>query len=73
MLKSVEEVGAGAENLFLSPDVEVLEQRQVDMAIGGSALGTVACGSELKHAFIAIGTGSVIGKARPRGRCQTSG
>lgn len=72
-VKDVEEIGAEAEDVILLPDVEVLEQRHIDLAIAGSTLAAVVRGAELEIAFVAVGAHSVIDSCLSTGRCRRIG
>src|SRR5215469_15900101 len=58
-IENVEKISSEAEHLFV-PEVEVLEQRHINLAIAGSPFGAVTRAAESKGSCAAIGTSSIV-------------
>ena len=58
-IENVEKISSEAEHLFV-PEVEVLEQRHINLAIAGSPFGAVTRAAESKGSWVAIGANSIV-------------
>lgn len=58
-IENVEKISSEAEHLFV-PEVEVLEQRHINLAIAGSPFGAVTRAAESKGSWVAIGASSIV-------------
>lgn len=65
-IEDIEKVSAESHDMLL-PNVKILEQRGVNLAVAGSALGTVVRTAKSKWSCAAVGTGPVVHSGRAAG------